>query len=603
MAREPAPVVMGQNAGKQGEGNPPLQLPRIHCLPDHLASQIAAGEVVERPLSVVKELVENALDAIASEITIELIGSGSGLIRVRDNGQGIHPEDLVLSVHRHATSKLSAVEDLEYIASLGFRGEALSSIASVSRLRLASRAQGAEQAWCLESGQQEPVPIAHPVGTTVDVRDLFYNTPARSKFLKSPRTEWLHVQQLVRAMALSRCGTGFKLLHECRQVYHFPPRPEAPEERIKDVLGARFLRAAFAVDGRHNGMRLRGWMSHPEQARSQNDLQFFHVNGRLVRERLLVHAIRQACDARLPSGRYAAYLLYLDIDPALVDVNVHPTKREVRFRHQGAVHDLLFSAVSTSLKSASTLSGLSCPPVPPVGNEPPMTFKPTSEGCRETSLEPSQAPSGLVQHSGLPYRITRQGKTAWLGEDRPRWWILPDSRFVLMVRSATVCLFDVAAARECLSRYELERQWQSADVPIRRLHLPLCLEVSSTEARVLESCQQLLAEHGLQLHLTSPAQVALDAFPECLAGADLAALTREVLQWLAQGQDLREVSNRPELSRLLAGHVNDALPECPSEMELQSLVTLWERHGGNIQGAVPWRILKESDWCALIQSR
>ncbi|MGD8678314.1 MAG: DNA mismatch repair endonuclease MutL, partial [Chromatiales bacterium] len=316
---------------------------RIGALPTVLVNQIAAGEVVERPASVIKELAENSLDAGARRIEILVEQGGVKRIQVRDDGSGIHPDDLALALSRHATSKLQSLEELERIASMGFRGEALPSIGSVSRLTLTSTAAGAGQGYAI-TPDGELKPAAHPQGTTVDVRDLFYNTPARRKFLKTEKTEFGHIEQLVRRIALARYDVAFNLSHNQRPVLQLntADNETGRMQRIARVLGEGFVDNSLAFEQQAAGLRLWGWVGLPSFSRSQADMQHFFVNGRMVRDKLVTHAVRQAYQDVLYHGRQPAYLIYLELDPVMVDVNVHPTKHEVRFREGRLVHDFIF---------------------------------------------------------------------------------------------------------------------------------------------------------------------------------------------------------------------------------------------------------------------
>ncbi|WP_462319804.1 DNA mismatch repair endonuclease MutL [Halochromatium sp.] len=347
-------------------------MPRIRPLPPLLINQIAAGEVIERPASVVKELLENSLDAGARQISVELEQAGIKRICVRDDGSGIGRDELALAVARHATSKISSLSDLESVSSLGFRGEALPSIASVARLQLTSREQGAEHGWRLcADGSDEvrtPEPAAHPIGTSIEVRDLFYRVPARRKFLRTERTELGHVDQLIRRMALARADVGFRVQHNGRELFDLRPGTErlalasansaAAEdgswsttrtERLQALLGDAFVAHALEVNEQAVGLALNGWVARPAFSRSQADLQFFFVNGRMVRDKLVAHAVRQAFQDVLHHGRHPAYVLYLTLDPRQVDVNVHPAKQEVRFREGRQVHDFLFRSLHRRL--------------------------------------------------------------------------------------------------------------------------------------------------------------------------------------------------------------------------------------------------------------
>ena len=330
----------------------------IQILPARLANQIAAGEVVERPASVVKELVENSLDAGATRIDIDIDKGGSRTIRIRDNGKGIVKDELGLALSRHATSKISSLDDLEAIVSLGFRGEALASISSVSRLTITSRTQDQEEAWsAYAEGRDMDVqlkPAAHPVGTTLEVLDLFFNTPARRKFLRTEKTEFNHIDELLKRIALSRFDVAINLRHNGKLIrqYRASETQVQKERRLAAVCGGPFLKHALAVELEHGDLKLSGWICNPHGARAQNDIQYCYVNGRMMKDKLINHAIRQAYESSLPSDQYAAYVLFIEVDPHQVDVNVHPAKHEVRF-HQGRwVHDFIYQAVQSALQQS-----------------------------------------------------------------------------------------------------------------------------------------------------------------------------------------------------------------------------------------------------------
>lgn len=327
----------------------------IQILPARLANQIAAGEVVERPASVVKELVENSLDSGATRIDIDIEKGGAKLIRIRDNGCGINKEELGLALSRHATSKIHTLDDLEAIISLGFRGEALASISSVSRLTLTSRPVTQEEAWSAYSeGRDMEVklqPAAHPVGTSVEVLDLFFNTPARRKFLRTEKTEFTHIDELLKRIALSRFDVTFNLRHNGKMIrqYRAAKNDSQLEKRIAAVCGAPFVRHMLKIELEHQGLQLHGWITTPEGARSQSDLQYCYVNGRMMRDKLINHAIRQSYESSLRPDQFATYVLFIEIDPHQVDVNVHPAKHEVRFHQARLVHDFIYQALSGAL--------------------------------------------------------------------------------------------------------------------------------------------------------------------------------------------------------------------------------------------------------------
>ncbi len=331
-------------------------MPRIQRLSTRLANQIAAGEVVERPASVVKEILENSLDAGASRVDVEVEAGGSKLIRVRDNGRGIPAEDLELALARHATSKISSLEDLEQVGSLGFRGEALASIGSVSRLKLTSNTSEAVGAGRSAASEGRDMAVAvspapHPPGTTVEVRDLFFNTPARRKFLRTEKTEFNHLEEVVKRLALSRFDVGFSLRHNQRLVHNLKAGSSDSERqrRVTAVCGPAFMEQAIYLENEAGGLHLSGWVAQPTFSRSQADLQYFFVNGRVIRDRLISHAVKQAYRDVLYHGRHPAFVLYLELPHALVDVNVHPTKHEVRFRDGRAVHGFIFSSLHRAL--------------------------------------------------------------------------------------------------------------------------------------------------------------------------------------------------------------------------------------------------------------
>ena len=327
----------------------------IRLLDNRLANQIAAGEVVERPASVIKELLENSLDAGAQRLSLEVENGGVKLIRIRDDGHGIPKEELALALSRHATSKISALEDLEGVATLGFRGEALASISSVARLTLTSNIEGQESGWQVrvEGRDMEALvtPAPHPVGTTIEAKDLFFNTPARRKFLRTEKTEFTHLEEVVKRLALSRFDVGFTLRHNQRSIHQLRPALTQAEKdrRVAALCGIKFIENAVIIDVEASGLRLSGWVGLPTFARASTDLQYFFVNGRVIRDKLVAHAVRQAYRDVLYNGRHPAFVLYLELDPTLVDVNVHPTKHEVRFRDGRTVHNFLFSTLNRAL--------------------------------------------------------------------------------------------------------------------------------------------------------------------------------------------------------------------------------------------------------------
>lgn len=372
----------------------------IQILPARLANQIAAGEVVERPASVVKELVENSIDAGATRIEIDIEKGGSKLIRIRDNGFGIDKNELELALSRHATSKISSLDDLEAIVSLGFRGEALASISSVSRLTLTSRTQAQTEAWsAYAEGRDMSVtlkPTAHPVGTTVDVVDIFFNTPARRKFLRTEKTEFGHIDDLLKRIALSRFDVDIILSHNgvlVRQ-YHAANSKVQRERRLAGVCGLPFVKSALEISLKHQGLSLHGWICSPQGARAQNDIQHCFVNQRMMKDKLINHAIRQGYAQSLPADKFAAYVLYIDIDPHDVDVNVHPAKHEVRFHQARLVHDFIYQTVADALNQI----GLLTETISPAENEPESpSYLPASQ-TTTTNNAANHLASNKAQH-------------------------------------------------------------------------------------------------------------------------------------------------------------------------------------------------------------
>ena len=377
-------------------------MPRIQQLPNSLINQIAAGEVIERPASVVKEIIENAIDAGATDIDIDIEDGGGKLIRVRDNGCGIHPDDLVLAFATHATSKIQNIDDLEHITTLGFRGEALPSIASVSKTTLTSRAEGQEQAWRISPHLGLTVsPAAHPPGTTIEIRDLFYNTPARKKFLKSERTERAHIQQLVQSLALSHTGIRIHLKNHGKTLGDYGGSDLTA--RIQSVLGDELLEQAVAIDARTADMHLYGRVGLPTCTHTQPDQQYFYINGRIIRDKIIAHAIRQAYQDMTYHGRHPIYVLYLDINPELIDVNAHPAKHEVRFRESRLTHDFIYSSLNHALRGN----------IPANAPTPLPAAPPARSSADDSTPRPRQTPLYLAGSERRPGRSAVAESTAY----------------------------------------------------------------------------------------------------------------------------------------------------------------------------------------------
>lgn len=515
----------------------------IHKLPAHLVNQIAAGEVVERPASIVKELVENSLDAGADRIRVEIEQGGGRRIRVSDNGSGIEHDQLALALSSHATSKIGSLEDLEGVATMGFRGEALPSIASVSRLRLASRPPGADSGFEVEAegGETgEPRPVGMPQGTVVDVHDLFYNTPARRKFMRTERTEYGHIDEVVRRLALARMEVDFELAHGGRSHRRLMPATDeaACHRRVSAVCGEDFLDHSLPIDTEHAGMRLSGWIARPSFSRSQADLQFFFVNGRLVRDRLVTHAVRQAYRDVLFHGRHPAFVLMLELDPGRVDVNVHPQKSEVRFRDGRLVHNFLFSILHEELSGTRPGSAGSSPA------RLDMTIAPTHSGHHATVRQ--EALGLAVADSAARYgELARPAAETVAGaaEVPPLGFAVAQIHgvYILAENAEGLVLVDMHAAHERIVYEQLKRSWGEDRVRSQHLLVPEKIAVSKQEANALERHRDSLERLGFELDLAGPESVVIRTVPSLLARADSQRLVRDVLADLVELDDSRRI--------------------------------------------------------------
>jgi len=547
-------------------------MPSIRPLSPELVNQIAAGEVIERPASVVKELAENSLDAGARRIDVEIEQGGMRLIRVRDDGAGIAPDELPLALAPHATSKIATFDDLTRVASMGFRGEALASIASVSRMSLTSRRANDGHGTRLDGyGNAAPQPAAHPVGTTIEVRDLFHAVPARRKFLRAERTEFGHIDELVRSLALARPHVEFRLVHNGKPVRMLKPAPDesAQLQRAGELLGDTFAQNCLHIEHAAAGLRLTGWIGLPTASRAQADQQYFHVNGRLVRDRSVAHAVRQAYEDVLYHGRHPAFVLFLELDPAAVDVNVHPAKREVRFRDARLVHDFLFHALHEAVAQTRAgetgsgslsrremrfgeISGRESEPDPlsdPVS--PPRQF---GLGVREAHADPyavllGQRDAASIAHAPLPE--TEAGEAAPLGYALAQLAGI----YILAENAHGLVLVDMHAAHERVTYEKLKASRDAHQVRAQQLLVPQAIAVSEREAAAAEEHAATLAECGLELDRSGPRQVTARRIPALLDGADVAQLARDVLGELAEhgsSRRLEELQN--ELLSTMACH-------------------------------------------------
>ena len=507
----------------------------IRRLPSHLANQIAAGEVIERPASIVKELIENSLDAGAHRISVILKQGGLQLISVQDDGVGIPADELALALAPHATSKISQVEDLTAITSMGFRGEALASMGSVSRLQITSLSLGAERGWTVTGpdAKDEPVPAAHPQGTTVTVQELFFNTPARRRFLRSERTEYRHCEDVVKRMALSRFDVEFTLQHNQRRIYKLPVAKTAneQEQRIKRLCGPAFLQQAIRLEFQHGDMQLQGWLGLPEAARPQADLQYFFVNGRVIRDRVISHALRQAYADRIYPGRHPAYILYLTLDPAEVDVNVHPTKHEVRFHQGRLVHDFLVRCLNDALYQQGESSTL------PYAHEPLDWHTPAPGNApAATGNEPTIDISRLAELS-TDYAVAPVNEV--ISPFGPVLAVL-QNQYAVCEHPDGIILIDIPHLQADDLLQQFHRQ-QESGVSRRPLLIPLTLTLE-TETAWIEDQQVRFEQLGFDLGVTGKHSLLLRRAPLLLEGMDLKRL---LPAWLTEVAEL--TSPEPEL--------------------------------------------------------
>ncbi|WP_295459103.1 DNA mismatch repair endonuclease MutL [uncultured Thiodictyon sp.] len=556
-----------------------VRVASIRVLPSHLVNQIAAGEVVERPAAVAKELIENSLDAESTWIEIEVEEGGSKRLRVRDDGRGIPPAQLALALARHATSKLNDLADLEAVATLGFRGEALPSIASVSRLTLTSRATGEGNGHAVTVGPDgtpgELRPAAHPWGTTVDVRDLFYNTPARRKFLRTDKTEFGHLEQVVRRMALARPEVGVRLRHNGRVVLDLAPAGADPvriRARLDALLGQGFGEQALWLDEQAVALRLSGWVLRPAFSRGQADQQFFYVNGRMVRDKLVTHAVRQAFSDVLHQARHPAYVLFLELPPRLVDVNVHPTKQEVRFREGRQVHDFIFSALKRRLAAGSlgtaavagsgVTPGLTQAPFPaptPAASDPRLPRTGTSPQTGRLGLGIGDRSAGLYT-AGLDFQRPSGADTPAaapdagpaVGDDAPLGFALAQlSGIYLLAQNAQgLIIVDIHAAHERIGYERLKAAWGAGRIASQPLLVPVSLHVSPREADLLEAHREVLAALGLTVDRLALGTLTVREVPALLRDADAERLVRDLLSDLAVHGQSERVSE--EVNRVLS---------------------------------------------------
>lgn len=515
----------------------------IHVLPPQLVNQIAAGEVIERPASIVKELVENCFDAQATQITIHIEQGGLRLIRVCDDGVGIEKDDLPLALSRHATSKIANLDDLEHVTSMGFRGEALASICSVAKLTLTSRCKNEPHGWsvCSDGSEQffDVQPAPHPQGTTVEVCDLFYNTPARRKFLKSDKTEFSHIETLVKRMALNRFELGFTLFHQQKEVLKLAPALNLAqqEQRVAAICSPNFIDNALHLDFEVSGLALQGWISLPTFSRSQTDMQFFYVNGRLVKDKLVSHAIKQAYSDVLFQGRHAVFVLYLTLDPTEVDVNAHPAKSEVRFRENRAVRSFILSCVQRAL-----------------ANVRPTTMYPAFSTHNEIETDTFEFSQNSQRYQPqIPLNITEPGiyqalysspqesssEIKQTFDTNPNRMVLGyaiahlHGIYILSETATGMVLVDTHAAHERITYERLKKQYAEGKIASQPLLLPIKITVTPAEAELAENSTDFFESMGFELNRISPETLLLRSQPALLQNGNGEQLVRDVLADLA----------------------------------------------------------------------
>ncbi|MEM5530262.1 DNA mismatch repair endonuclease MutL [Gammaproteobacteria bacterium AS21] len=619
---------------------------RIKLLSPRLANQIAAGEVVERPASVVKELLENSLDAGATKLEVDVEQGGVKLIRIRDNGFGIDKEDLSLSLSRHATSKIIQLADLEAVGSLGFRGEALASISSVSRLTLTSRRVDVQAAWAVRSEGRdmttEITPSSHPQGTTVEMRDLFFNTPARRKFMRTENTEFKHLDEVIKRMSLSRFDVEFSLTHNARVIRQLKKATTLREQerRVAAICGPAFVDQSIKVEmqAESSGLSLRGWISLPTFSRSQADLQYFFVNGRMIKDRLVTHALRQAYSDVLFNGRHPAYVLYLELDPALVDVNVHPTKHEVRFRENRLVHDFLFRAIhrviaderpgfnkpENLVSDESSIAVQAIPEQHGIGLDVPhdQAQNAVAPGVAEQSFGASQyrannySASAMKAQSGIYGQLGREPAVAQVPGNGiselhkqssnpeqvpPLGFAIAQLHgiYILSQNEHGMIVVDMHAAHERIVYERLKTAYSTEKVRSQPLLVPVSVALSALEADCAEEQHELFSQLGFELARLGEETIAIRQVPVSLVKSDVEQLVRDVLSdVLALGNSRKIEESINELLSTMACHGSVRANRQLSIPEMNQLLRdmeVTERSGQCNHGRPTWSAMSLND--------
>ncbi len=538
---------------------------RIHKLNNRLANQIAAGEVIERPASVVKELVENALDAGASRISVELEDGGTRLIRIRDDGSGVHPDDMVMALERHATSKITTIEDLQGVVTLGFRGEALASIASVSRLLMSSNVTDqAAAGWQVQAAGEdmapEKKPAPHPRGTTVEVRDLFFNTPARRKFLKTERTEFQRIDDMIKKLSLSHPETTFELSHNGKASRRFAAATSDAEvqRRLAGVLGPAFIENAVYVEEAGHGLVMKGWIGLPAHSRSQPDSQYFFVNRRMVKDKMISHAVRQGYEDVLFHGRHPVYVLFLEVDPNLVDVNVHPTKHEVRFRDGREIHSFVYRGIHRALSEvrpedhqvAAMAVPQEMPGTEPVPGKLDFSYRGGSGGGQAVrdSISVYQKLSEMPLQ---PQTLPEEGEVPPLGYAIAQLHGI----YILAENANGLIIVDMHAAHERITYERLKQAVDEEELKEQPLLVPVSLAMSEREVQVVEEMQDTLKELGFEIECMSEESLLIRSIPAILDRNQAEALVRDLVADLMEyGASNRITEHRDEILATMACH-------------------------------------------------
>lgn len=599
----------------------PFILPQIQTLASHLVNQIAAGEVVERPSSVIKELVENSLDAGAKSIAVEVEAGGTRLIRIVDDGCGIDKEELTLAISRHATSKIRNLEDLEKIGSLGFRGEALPSIASVSRLSICSRQASTEHGWKINARDDEPpVPDASATGTTIEVRELFYNVPARKKFLRTEQTEYKHIESLFKTLALSHPQVAFRLIHNQKTIYQLRAAENSDEQRqrLAMLCGKDFAESLIDINIEIEDLRLTGWVALPTFNRSQADMQYFFVNQRIIKDKLVSHAVRQAYHDVMFHGRHPAFVLSLDMDARQLDVNVHPQKHEVRFRNSRQVHDFLYGGLHRALADVQPSQQIDSPAFAMTDSKPQSAGLPSiseqtgisfnrfasypASGSHGRVGEQNQAYAALLQSNEPDQQLTPEYQREHQGESQeqqvpPLGFAIAQLKgiYILSENTEGLVVVDMHAAHERIVYERMKQNAAEENVIKQPLLVPFSLNVSQAEADLVEENEALFEHLGFSVERLGHEQVRVRAIPALLKNADTDQLIRDVLSDLLEyGRSDRIQEYENEMLSTMACHASVRANRLLSISEMNALlrdIEQTERSGQCNHGRPTWKQL------------